>query len=369
MDSQSVYRIFLNLKDDNLCFGYQGDFTDDMTEKIVALSEHSINNLEEAKKLRKKVSFLMAESFQNIVRHADSPAAKNRLADKIGMFMARSMANSYYIVSSNIIENKFIESIRSRLERVNNMSGDELKSVYMEILSQGDLSAKGGAGLGFIEMARKSGQQLKFYFEKVNDQFSLFYLGIKLKAGNDELKKTSNDLVLLDFAKDFHQQLNKGNILMIYKGDFSRESILPLLKVVEENMERNIEEFKIKKKVFYVLIELLQNISKHAWIVNGIRDGIFMIGKKDRYYQIMVGNLMENSSVNTLKTKLGTINALDSEALAKLYKTTLLEGGVGEKGGAGVGFIDIARSASEKMDYAFIPFSDGLTFFSLNITV
>jgi len=369
MNSESAYQIYQNLKEDNLCFGYQGEFTDDMTEKIVALSEHSINSIEEAKKLRKKVSFLMAESFQNIVRHADSPAAKNRMANKIGMFLARSMANNYYIVSSNLVENKFIESIRSKLERVNNLTGDELKALYMEILSQGDLSEKGGAGLGFIEMARKSGQKLVFEFEKVNDVFSLFYLGIRLKAGDGAVKEIEGGNISLGFAKSFHHTVSKGNILMIYKGDFSRESILPLLKVIEENMEKNTEAFKIKKTVFLVLIELLQNVSKHALLVNGIRDGIFIIGRKNGSYQITVGNLMESSSVSTLESKLKNISALDYSALTALYKTTLTKGEVSDKGGAGVGFIDIARGSSRKMDYSFTPYNDNLSFYLLSVTI
>src|SRR3990172_1478262 len=102
MNLQAVYAIYQNLKEDNLCLGYQGEVTDDMTEKIIALSEYSINNMEDAKKLRKKVSFLMAESFQNIVRHAVGPEVKNGIVHKTGMFLARSVANRYDIVSSNL---------------------------------------------------------------------------------------------------------------------------------------------------------------------------------------------------------------------------------------------------------------------------
>ena len=134
-------------------------------------------------------------------------------------------------------------------------------------------------------------------------------------------------------------------------------------------MERNVEESRIKKKVFLVLIELLQNVSKHALLLNGIRDGIFIIGKKDHFYQITAGNLVENSSVNSLETRIKNMNALDSHALATLYKTALLEGGVSDTGGAGAGLIDIARGSSGKMDYSFIPYNDRLTFYLLTVNI
>ncbi|MCZ6898904.1 MAG: DUF6272 family protein, partial [Bacteroidetes bacterium] len=38
------------------------------------------------------------------------------------------------------------------------------------------LSEKGGAGLGFVDMARKSGHKLEFGFETMNDEFSFFSL-------------------------------------------------------------------------------------------------------------------------------------------------------------------------------------------------
>ena len=51
-----------------------------------------------------------------------------------------------------------------------------LKQYYMEHLENNQLSEKGGAGLGFITIAMKSGNKLTYEFNKINDETALFML-------------------------------------------------------------------------------------------------------------------------------------------------------------------------------------------------
>jgi hypothetical protein len=46
----------------------------------------------------------------------------------------------------------------------------------MDHLANNQISAKGGAGLGFITIAMKSGNKLDIRFEKINDDYSLFQM-------------------------------------------------------------------------------------------------------------------------------------------------------------------------------------------------
>ena len=45
------------------------------------------------------------------------------------------------------------------------------------------MSKKGGAGLGFIDIARKSGNKLEYHFEKINDDYYFFII-------NSQISKT-----------------------------------------------------------------------------------------------------------------------------------------------------------------------------------
>jgi hypothetical protein len=48
------------------------------------------------------------------------------------------------------------------------------------VLSNGTLSSKGTAGLGMIDIARKSGNKLEYQFLPIDDKNSFFCLTIKI---------------------------------------------------------------------------------------------------------------------------------------------------------------------------------------------
>jgi hypothetical protein len=354
------FSFYRQLRNDHICFAYQGNFTDEMTHKIISLCEYNITNKEDVAKMRKKVSFLMAESFQNIVRHMDGTEASSETVTRPGMFLARSFSSSYYIISANVIQNSRIDHVSSKLEQVNSLGPDQLKDLYVEMLTTGEISDKGGAGLGFIEMARKSGHKLQYEFQKVNEEFSFFYLGIQL-GGTQE--NPGNDL--LDLGKGFHKELSDHDVQMLYKGDFSQESILPLLKVVEDNLATNERATGARKRVFFVLVELLKNMSKHGQE----KDGIFFIGRKGAKYWISCGNYIDEKSSVNLKGQLDHLTGLSLLELNDLYKKTKGEDLSSESGNVGLGLIEIARSCSEKPDYSFCPDGDNRVFYSMNLTV
>jgi hypothetical protein len=66
------------------------------------------------------------------------------------------------------------------LDAINSKDKDELKLYYQERLSNSKVSSKGTAGLGMIEIARKSGNKLDYEFLKINEETSFFSLNVKI---------------------------------------------------------------------------------------------------------------------------------------------------------------------------------------------
>jgi hypothetical protein len=233
--------------------------------------------------------------------------------------------------------------------------------MYLDILTSGEISDKGGAGLGLVEMARKSENPLEFNFENENDKLSLFYLMLKMQSKSGVNVKSH---ISMESVKEMHEIMRKENILMIYKGDFSQETIIPMLKMIEDNLNKQQEDLHIKKKLFLVLMEILQNISKHSVVQNGKKEAIFMIGKNDQKYIICTGNSVDSASMDIIESKINKVNNLNKEELISLYKKTLKES-ISDENGAGLGIIDIARESGEKMIFDFTPENENLSFFSL----
>ncbi len=178
----------------------------------------------------------------------------------------------------------------------------------------------------------------------------------------------------MKYIYDMHQMMLKNNIILVYEGEFTQEITKSVLAMAERNMESMGEESGIKRKVFNVMVECLQNIVKHSdeYVAEQmpINTAIFMIGKHKDSYIITSGNPIKNDDIDILKEKLDQINSLDKDGLKSLYKDIIKSGsGLTEKGGAGLGFVDMARKSGQKLEYGFEPLENGHSFFSLKTTI
>ena len=178
----------------------------------------------------------------------------------------------------------------------------------------------------------------------------------------------------MKYIYDMHQMMLKNNIILVYEGEFTQEITKSVLAMAERNMDSIGEESGIKRKVFNVMVECLQNIVKHGeeYLSGEIKSNtaIFMIGKLKDSYIITSGNPIRNELVDSLKERLDKINSLDKDGLKTLYKDIIKNGaGLTNKGGAGLGFVDMARKSGQKLEYGFEPLKEGQSFFSLKTTV
>ena len=172
---------------------------------------------------------------------------------------------------------------------------------------------------------------------------------------------------------DFYDKMERNHILLSFKGDITSELLTSILQIMESKLENLQEEPKVKKKVYNVLVECLQNLYHHMDEVDAATDrnrsAIFMIGKLDNQYTIMTGNDIRAENVSGLDIRLNEINALSQDELKEYYKKVLANGEMSAKGGGGLGMIDIARKTGQKLNYNFMPIDDKYSFFSLNIKI
>jgi len=178
----------------------------------------------------------------------------------------------------------------------------------------------------------------------------------------------------LEFVYDFYKTMKAHEITLVYEGEITHQITKAFTSLTESSMMKELESNAVQKKVFHVMVECLQNISKHAdefaandFVYSG--RGIFLVSKGEGDYSVTTGNVIDNSRTEELRSLLETINSLDKEGLNQLYKTQIKEGRLSEKGGAGLGFIDIARKTGKKLIYHFLPVSETTSFFLLTSTI
>jgi len=178
------------------------------------------------------------------------------------------------------------------------------------------------------------------------------------------MRKAGNNSQLKYIYKLHHEMLSR-DILLVYEGEFSQEMTKSLLEIAEVSMNIFGERTSLKRKVFNIMVECLQNISLHADEDEGTKSCIFIIGRDDGSYSIASGNFIKQNKIDPLKSILDQINDLDEAGLKVLYKELLSKAKGTKKLPPGLGLIDIARKSGQKLETSFDRVNDQLSYFSL----
>ncbi len=360
-----TYEIFKTFEKDKFCFAYQGYFANNIVMNAVDLIENNIVKHSSLRKIRHKLSYLMIESFQNITRYADEP--QNRDENYLDeLFLVRNIKHHFYIISANIIHNSRITYVEDKLNEVNTLNHKDLNKLYQEVLTNNQFTEAGGAGLGFIEMVRKTKEKLEYEFVKINNEYSYFYLLIKIKS--DKGKEDTNQYVDLDWIKEFHARACRNKVISIHKGNFSPIVIDPVLNMVEKNIKS--KTINIQKLAFHLIIEALQNVSHHSLEMNKKKEAIFMICKKEKQFYISTGNFVEKSKAKNLQKQLETLKKMDKKELKVLYDELIFKRTAAlTKHKIGLGLVDIALESNNQFNYEFIPVEDNISFYTFEVEV
>jgi hypothetical protein len=164
----------------NILLSFKGEFTSDLLSSILQIMESKMEIMSEPPKIKKKVYNILVEALQNLYHHLDDDYLMTELNQNSALFMIRKLDGVYSIMTGNFISTKNVEIMKSRLDKINLMDKDQLKSYYKEVLNNGEMSAKGGGGLGMIDIARKSGKKLEYEFDHIDEKSSFFSLNIKV---------------------------------------------------------------------------------------------------------------------------------------------------------------------------------------------
>jgi len=171
----SVLSMYDELIDNGISIVYIGKFDQKIVTFFPALLEAQMEENSENKKIKKRVFHTLVEILQNLQRHSDSITQYN-VKKSSGVFMIGKKDKIYYIITSNKVVSETIPSLVKAIETVNNSTVEELREMYKKQLRDGNLSKKGGAGLGLIDIARKTEEKLDYLFIPIDNNLNYFVL-------------------------------------------------------------------------------------------------------------------------------------------------------------------------------------------------
>lgn len=158
---------------EDLILSFQGDFNHELVRAILILTESK--NIENGP-LQSKVFGVIVECLQNIYKHgADKPEGSGLTP---GIFLIGKRENEYFIHVGNMVLNSEVDTLKKKIDHLNLQDEKALRAMQQTILKTTSLSEEGNAGIGMIYTKRKSKEDLKYQFHKMDDRISFFALNV-----------------------------------------------------------------------------------------------------------------------------------------------------------------------------------------------
>lgn len=172
----------------------------------------------------------------------------------------------------------------------------------------------------------------------------------------------------LQVIKTVNAVVEGDHISVLYEGEIVQELIKYLAVRIENKLKEYSMTDRVRKVLFHVSIEMLQNICKYS--DDKIKNrGIFIFGKTDSLYFISSGNIIMTKKYDIIENKINYLNMLNSEELTKIYESYISQQSYNNLGGAGLGFVDIIRRTGQKLQCNFEKISDDTSFLLLTATI
>ena len=363
-----IRRIREKMMTERLMFVYRGVVTNENSVPLLMLLEKEMENSEFGFVGRKRLFMFVLESLQNVSRHSDRKDLAN-----MSLVVYSKTEGGYTVTTGNVISTSNIVELKKRLDDINHLEPGEIRNVYRQMLSNSEFSKKGGAGLGLIEMAKKTGNKLDYDFLEMDDVNSYFILsktvnseGVGSHLGNAEKPFGGKSVAVLE------RLMAENNIYLIWSGHISSEVGKEVLSFTETKLVEDDIQSNMRRRVFSILVEIIENVAKYSpgrEAEEKFGMPVAMIRFEEKTYSLSTGNLILTERVNHLKEKLDLINQNDKAGLKELFRKSLSGQSASNDSTGNMGLIDMARKSGSKLIYQFEKINDLYSYYTLCVKI
>lgn len=166
------------MSDNELLLAYRDHISEETVQQLLSITELKLAQSGEEKRLRKRVFNILVECLQNVVNHAAQGSEPESEVASI-LLLGRHEGN-FFIVTGNRIANENIAEFEAKIEEINGWDHGEMREIYSERLGKSEYSAKGGAGLGLMDIYKRSGREIQHQIDPIDDEVSFLSLHVTI---------------------------------------------------------------------------------------------------------------------------------------------------------------------------------------------
>src|SRR5690606_17012034 len=161
----------------------------------------------------------------------------------------------------------------------------------------------------------------------------------------------------------------------LYSGAFHDEHSARLIDLAEDaTKDPENDNGSFSKKLGFVLVEAYQNVIRHrSELKGGLHDGkgrsLFMVLSDGKNFDVATMNPMATEESRELRTLLERIGGTDLKQLKEMFLRGLQGNNPSQKGGAGLGLIEMARRANDGLQFQLRPIDPAVTMFTMQLRI
>jgi len=143
--------------------------------------------------------------------------------------------------------------------------------------------------------------------------------------------------------------------LFYYKGSVGTKRVTDILEKIEAIMDEKNFPRKERRKIVNILIELVQNLYHHGEkfeIDNDFKSyGSIIFSRDSEGFKLISANFIKVERLKIFSDFIDHTNSLGADELKFLYRKVLANRHYSEKGGGGLGIINMIRKSGNKLKY------------------
>ncbi len=134
------------------------------------------------KPARKRLYSVFVESIDNIYKYGTTVPRDEQGAGRLPRISVISHEEGYLVRAGNLVANDDIGDLKFKLDRVNQLDDEALKTLYEDVINRDSDASDTGAGLGLITMAMRTNSDIDYTFAEVDNNHSFFEIQITLNG-------------------------------------------------------------------------------------------------------------------------------------------------------------------------------------------
>ncbi len=343
MEPRIAHSLYQALRGDRSVFAYSGAFHDEHTARLIALGEAAAEG-DGRGTMRGRLAFIMVEAYQNILRHRAALPPQVERGEGRSLFLLRCGTDGQQVVVAvNPVRKSDVMGLRSTLHRLHGMDPSQLKNLFLTGLQRAADQPRRGAGLGLIEMARRSGSDLGYTLRGLGEDHDLFILAVRLGT------ERAYDTVLSEAAA-LHGTVVQQDLLLLHIGERPVPVQEAVLRMVEEDVDERTDRAGIRGRAY---------LAANGCLSSGEADTgrrICALTREGEHNSLAVGRVMDERSANGLADRIRAVNACDRSELDRRYRNALLKRG---SAGEDADLLDLARISVEPLEAHVFPMDAG----------